>query len=148
MESNHYSPLKNTYNMIKTITNEQEIADTYRRDMATEAGIVSLSMEDFEELASRYRPALAVTVDEPLSLAEMIGKGLETAKSHVPQPAGIILSIAYKPGNDLLMEELQGMSDALDKCCGDEVNILWGAKESAELENGRGVSLYVFGKKD
>lgn len=134
--------------MIKTITDEKEITAAYRRSVATEAGIVSLSMEDFEELTSRCRPLLAVTVDEPLPLAELTEKGLEESLRHVPQPAGIILSIAYKPGNDLLMEELQGMSDALDKCCGEEVNILWGAKESAGLENGRGVSLYVFGKKD
>ena len=55
--------------MIKTITDEKEITAAYRRGVATEAGIVSLSMEDFEELTSRCRPLLAVTVEEPAARA-------------------------------------------------------------------------------
>lgn len=125
---------------------EREIHDFYIHDVAENPGIVNLDKKDYEVFSSRYRPLLLVAVDGDSTLTELLETALKEAERHVAEMAGVIVSMSYKPGCDILMEELSGMSDVFGKLSENDTEIVWGMKQSTDIENNRSVALFVFGQ--
>lgn len=133
--------------MTQVVTKEKEVAKTYFSDVCQKEWQVNLDWHDFERQAQAGRPAVAVRMDEPLPFSELMAKSVELAKQHIGGTlSGLIIASAYKKGEELMMLELDGMNAAFDSIISEEVNMLWGLRESEEIVNSRCVTVFAFEK--
>lgn len=134
--------------MVQVITKEWEIAKTYMVDVVSEAGNVSLDWDDFEVFARQSRPAVAVKVDEALGVAELTGKALEEVKNAVEgELFGVLVVIAYKNDQKLVMNELKEMNEALPFDADSDVEVMWGVTPTDDIANARCITVFAFEKQ-
>ena len=131
--------------MVQVITKEWEIAKTYMLDVVSKAGNVSLDWDDFEVFARQSRPAVAVKVDEPLSVTELTAKALEEVKNVVKgELFGVMVVIAYKNDQKLVMNELNEMNEALPFGDDSDVEVIWGVTPTDDIANARCITVFAF----
>ncbi len=131
--------------MVQVITKEWEIAKTYMLDVVSKVGGVSLDWDDFEVFARQSRPAVAVKVDEPLSVTELTAKALEEVKNVVKgELFGVMVVIAYKDDQKLVMNELNEMNEALPFGDDSDVEVIWGVTPTDDIANARCVAVFAF----
>ena len=131
--------------MIQIIRSEWEISKTYIFDVALRDGIINLDEQDFENMARKSKPAVAVKIDENLDVSELTEKAIRKAKENVKgKLVGIITVVSFKKGNDLMMDEMGGIN-ACFSCLADEgVDILWGLQQDDSITGSRCVTVFAF----
>ena len=131
--------------MIQIIRSEWEISKTYIFDVALRDGIINLDWQDFENIARKSKPAVAVKIDENLDVSELTEKAIRKAKENVNgKLVGIITVVSFKKGNELMMDEMGGIN-ACFSCLADEgVDILWGLQQDDSIASNRCVTVFAF----
>lgn len=131
--------------MIQTITKEWEITKTYIFDVALKDALINLDWNDFQTMARNHKVAMAVQCDEPLSIGEQMSKALEEmSKTKTGKLTGFIVTISFKPGKDLMMDELGSVSECFDRLGDENQEIIWGVQPNDSIENDRSVTIYAF----
>lgn len=134
--------------MVQVITKEWEIAKTYMVDVVSKAESVSLDWNDFEVFARQSRPAVAVKVDEALSVAELTAKALEVVKNTVEgELFGVMVVIACKNDQKLVMNELNEMIEVLSFGDDSDVEVMWGVTPTDDIANARCITVFAFEKQ-
>lgn len=133
--------------MVQVITREWEIAKTYIYEVALRDGMIRLDWNDFEMKAWKNKPAVAMKVDEPLSISEMTVKAIEEIKKNINYTlSSVIIIISYKKDQLLMMDELGGMNESLSRLAEEDVEITWGIQEADEITNPRSMTVFAFEK--
>ena len=134
--------------MVQVITKEWEIAKTLIVDVVSKAGSVSLDWNDFEVFARQSRPAVAVKVDEALSVAELTAKAFEVVKNTVEgELFGVMVVIACKNDQKLVMNELNEMIEVLSFGDDSDVEVMWGVTPTDDIANARCITVFAFEKQ-
>lgn len=137
--------IKKENNMVQVITKEWEITKAYIFEVVLRDGLIKLDWHDFEMQAKKNKPAVAVKVDEPLDIAELIGKAIDGVRKNVHENlAGVMLIVSFKKGKDLMVEELGGMNDSISCLAEENVDIMWGIQQVEEITNNRCVTIFAF----
>ena len=69
----------------------------------------------------------------------------EVVLQGISQPSSIIVSIFYKEGEEIMMEEMFGLCDGMNQIASEDVAIKWGISQNDSLENKRCVNVFIFG---
>ena len=95
----------------------------------------------------KSRPAVAVKVDEPLGISEMSVKAIDEIKKNINNTlSSVIIIISYKKDQPLMMDELGGMNECLNRLAEEDVEINWGVQETDEITNSRSMTVFAFEK--
>lgn len=133
--------------MTQVITREWEITKTYIFEVAMRDGLIHLDWYDFEMMAQGSRPAVAVKVDEPLSLSELTTKAIDEVKRNIKGTlSSVIIAISFKKDKAIMMEEMGGVNDCLSCLYDGDVDITWGVLRTEEITNNRCVTVFAFEK--
>lgn len=131
--------------MIQIIKSEWEIAKTYSLDVALRDGIINLDWQDFENMARKAKPAVAVKIDERHDVAELTEEAIRKAKENVMgKLAGIIAVVSFKRGNELMMDEIGTINECFSCLADEDVEILWGLQQDDSIANNRCVIVFAF----
>lgn len=133
--------------MIEVITREWEIAKTYIFDVALRAGLINLDWNDFELKARYGKPAVAVKIDEPLKISEMVARAIDEINERIKgELSSVMVVISFKEGEDIKMDELGAMNVCLERLADENVDIAWGVQKAEEISNRRCVTVFAFEK--
>lgn len=133
--------------MIKVITREWEVTKDYIFEIALRDGLIKLDWNDFEMKAQESRPALAVKVDEPLTISRMVEIAFEEIKKNFEGTLfSLMLIIFYKKDKELMMEEIGGLNDRLSHLAKKGVEISLGIQQNGQITNDRSITIYAFEK--
>lgn len=131
--------------MVQTITREWEIAKAYMYEVALHDGVISLDWDDFQTLAESHRPLTAIKIEGDESITDLVAKAMsEIKKQYSDSPSGIIVSISYKKGDEIMMDEMFGLSDSMDNIATENVEIKWGISQNDSLKNKRSICVFAF----
>lgn len=131
--------------MIRTITKEWLITKTYVYEVVLQDGMISLGWDDFQTMASNGRPIIAVSVDGDVTIGELASDAMAEIKKHCSgSPSGIIVSVSCKKVEEIMMDEMFGLSDSMDNIASENIEIKWGICQNDGLESKRCVSVYFF----
>lgn len=133
--------------MIQVIKQEWEITKTYIFDVVLRDGMIRLDWNDFEMRARENKPSVAVRVDEPLNISGLTEKAIDEMERNINGTLSIVMVVfSYKKDHELLMEELGGMNDTLERLANKNVDIIWGVQQTEEISNNRCITLFAFEK--
>lgn len=131
--------------MVQTITREWAIAKTYMYEVALHDGVISLDWDDFQTLAENHRPLMAVKIDGDAAVKELVAKAMnEIHRECSSSPSGLIVSISYKKGEEIMMDEMFGLSDSMDNIANKNVEIKWGISQNDSQKSKRCVWVFAF----
>lgn len=134
--------MENLKETVQVITNDREIEQDYRVNVAEIPGIIRTDMCDFYSLSGKHRPVMEIIVDS----SEQISAQLETAMSEIRKRgivriAAAILSIAFKPSSPLMMDELRSTNIFFEY---NKINIKRAVQENDNISNDRSITLFIF----
>lgn len=131
--------------MIQIKKEEWEITKMYIFDVALRDGIVNLDLQDFENKAREARPAVAVKVDEPLDVSGLTEKAIGIIKENVSGKLdSVMVVVSFKEGNELKMEDLDGMGACFLRLANENVDVVWGLQQADDITNDRQVTAFAF----
>ena len=131
--------------MVQTITREWAIAKTYMYEVALHDGVISLDWDDFQTLAENHRPLMAIKIDGDAAVKELVAKAMnEIHRECSSSPSGLIVSISYKKGEEIMMDEMFGLSDSMDNIANENVEIKWGISQNDSQTSKRCVWVFAF----
>ena len=131
--------------MVQTITREWEIAKAYMYEVALHDGVISLDWDDFQTLAENHRPLMAIKIDGDAAVKELVAKAMnEIHRECSSSPSGLIVSISYKKGEEIMMDEMFGLSDSMDNIANENVEIKWGISQNDSQKSKRCVWVFAF----
>lgn len=131
--------------MVQTITREWAIAKTYMYEVALHDGVISLDWDDFQTLAENHRPLMAIKIDGDAAVKELVAKTMnEIHRECSSSPSGLIVSISYKKGEEIMMDEMFGLSDSMDNIANENVEIKWGISQNDSQKSKRCVWVFAF----
>lgn len=131
--------------MVKTITREWEITKTYMYEVALRDGVISLDWDDFQTLAEIHRPLMAIKIEDDESVTDLVARAMSEIKEQYSDSlSGIIVSISYKKGDEIMMDEMFGLSDSMDNIATKNVEIKWGISQNDGLKSKRSVCVFAF----
>lgn len=132
--------------MVQVIKREWEIAKTYAHEVVMRNNLVSLDWTVFETQAGEGRPSVAVKADDLMAVRQLIRTAAEEIMRNINGTlTGVIIVIAFRGDNTLMMEEIGGIRDSCD-CFNDDVNVVWGIQQVDGLANDRMVTIFAFEK--
>ena len=100
--------------MIQVITREWQITKAYIDDIALHSGLINLDWDDFKAFAENHRPVVAIRNEDNASVTELTDNAMaEIRKRCSNKLSNIIVSISYKEGEELMMDEMEWISDCL-----------------------------------
>lgn len=131
--------------MVQTITREWAIAKTYMYEVALHDGVISLDWDNFQTLAENHRPLMAIKIDGDAAVKELVAKAMnEIHRECSSSPSGLIVSISYKKGEEIMMDEMFGLSDSMDNIANENVEIKWGISQNDSQKSKRCVWVFAF----
>lgn len=131
--------------MVQTITREWEIAKTYMYEVALHDGVISLDWDDFQTLAENHRPLMAIKIDGDAAVKELVAKAMnEIHREYSSCSSGLIVSISYKKGEEIMMDEMFDLSDSMDNIANENVEIKWGINQNDSQKSKRCVWVFAF----
>lgn len=134
--------------MVQVLTREWEMSKMFIYDVALKDGIIRLEWDDFEKSASVSRPVVAVKVDEPHDVSTLTNLAIDEVERHMKgKLSNLIVVILFKNGQDLMMEELNGMGENLARLVDDNVSTRWGVQQVEDITNDRCMMLFAFEKQ-
>lgn len=127
------------------MTREWEITKTYLYEVAFHDGVISLGWDDFQTIAENHRPLMAIKTDGDCAVKELVAKAMnEINRQCSTSPAGIIVSISYRKDEEIMMDEMFGLSDGMDSIATENVEIKWGISQNDSLKSKRCVWVFAF----
>ena len=133
--------------MVQIITREWEITKTYIYEVVLRDGMIKLDWNDFEMKAWKNKPAVAVKVDESLSVSELTEKAIGEMKKYIKGAlSSVMVIVSYQKDQHLMMDELGGMNDSLSRLAEEDVEIVWRVQETDDMANPRSVTVFAFEK--
>lgn len=131
--------------MVQTITREWEIAKAYMYEVALHDGVISLDWDDFQALAENLRPLMAIKIDGDVAVKELVAKAMDEINRQCSgSPSGLIVSISYKKDEEIMMDEMFGLSDSMDNVATENVEIKWGISQHDSQKSKRCVWVFAF----
>lgn len=128
--------------IVRVITDKQEIEKDYSVNVAHVQGFIHLDMDDLYTFANKYNLAMEIVVDSPASVSDQIKTAVSEIKKHgIVKVSAMILSISYKPSSPMVMGELRCPDDLIDY---KETEFKRGIQENDNIFNYRSISLFVF----
>ena len=133
--------------MVQVITREWEIAKTYMFEVALRDGMISLDWNDFEMKARQNKPAVAVKVDEPLTVSELTAKAVDEVKKNMKGTLSCVMVVlSFRKDYELMMYELGGMNDCFSALADEEVDVVWGIQQAEDITNNCCMTIFAFEK--
>lgn len=133
--------------MIQTITKEWEITQTYIFDVVMRDGLIKLDWDDFRNFAETHRPKIAVKVEEDLPISGLVECAMrEIEKYCLGRLASFIVSISYKRDDEIMMDEINGLSESLASIADKDIEIKWGLSPNDNVKYRRSLCIFVFEK--
>lgn len=131
--------------MIKTIAREWEIAKEYISNVSMREGLIHLDWRDFESIADKHRPVLAVKVDDDGTIGELTAMGLKEIGRHLPgKVSGLIVAVSFRSDDEITMDEVNCLNDCFDTLLADDMEFKWGVSPVDNLGTKRSVTLFLF----
>lgn len=131
--------------MIQVITREWQITKTYIYDVALLSGLINLDWDDFKVFAGSHRPVVAVRNEGACSVKELTEQTMSEIRKHCSNKlSNIIVSISYKEGEELMMDEMEEVSDCLTMLANENIGIKWGISQNDTLKCKRCISVFAF----
>lgn len=81
--------------------------------------------------------------DQPVS-AQMEAAMEEIKQQGITMVSAIIMSVSFNSSYPLSMAEDGSVRDCLNNLMKQDVEVIWGIQESADISNQRSISLFVF----
>ena len=107
--------------------------------------MINLDLNDFRKFADKYKLVMQITVDARISVSAQIETAMEEIrKQETTVMSAIILSVSFNPSYPFMMEELEDMADCLNNLTKQDIEVIWGIQERANILNQCSVSLFVF----
>mgnify|MGYP002625050895 FL=1 len=132
--------------MVQTITKEWQITKMYIYEVVLRDGVISLDWDDFETFAEKNRPMVAIRNEGDIPVKELVKEAMDKVQKYCStKPSSIIISISYKKGDEIKMDEMFGLSDSMDEITSENVEIKWGISQGESLESKRSVCIFIFG---
>lgn len=102
--------------MVQTITKEWQITKMYIYEVVLRDGVISLDWDDFETFAEKHRPKVAIRNEGDAPVKELVKEAMDKVQRTCSgKPSGIIISISYKKGDEIKMDEMFGLSDSMER---------------------------------
>ena len=131
--------------LIRVIKDEQEITKDYFINVAQVKGLINLDLNDFRKFADKYKLVMQITVDARISVSAQIETAMEEIRKHgITVVSAIILSVSFNSSYSLMMKELESVLDCLNNLTKQNIEVIWGIQERANILNQCSVSLFVF----
>lgn len=131
--------------MVQIIKKEWQITKMYIYEVVLQEGIINLDWNDFRSFAEEHPPLIAVKNEGDAPVSQLVDKAMsEARKQGVSQPSSIIVSIFYKEGEEIMMEEMFGLCDGMNHIASEDVAIKWGISQNDSLESKRSVNVFIF----
>lgn len=131
--------------MIQTITREWEITKVYIYEVAQHDGLISLDWDDFQTLAENHRPLMAIKTEGDDTVTNLVAKAMsEINKQYSDGPSGIIVSISFKKGEEITMDEMFGLNDIMNDISTENMEFKWGISQNDDLKSKRSVCIFAF----
>ena len=131
--------------MVQIFTKEWQIAKTYIYEVASHHGMINLDWNDFRSFAEKHRPLVAVRNEGDASVKELLEKALVEVRVHSADNfSKIILSLSYKEGEGLNMDDMSAVNDCLDEFITRDMEIKWGFNQYDSLESKHCVCVFAF----
>ena len=131
--------------LIRVIKDEQEITKDYFINVAQAKGLINLDLNDFRKFADKHKLIMEIIVDAHIPVSTQMGTAMnEIRKQGITMVSAIILSVSFNPSYPFMMEELEGMADCLNNLTKQDIEVIWGIQERANILNQCSVSLFVF----
>ena len=133
--------------MVQIITREWEITKTFIFEVVMQEGVMKIDWNDFESNAQRSKPAVAVKVDEPLGISEMMDMAFEEMMKNLTGTlTSVMIIISYRQDQNIMMAELGGMNESFSRLSEEEVEIVWCIQEADDITNSRSITVFAFEK--
>ena len=88
---------------------------------------------------------MQITVDARISVSAQIETAMEEIRKHgITVVSAIILSVSFNSSYSLMMKELESVLDCLNNLTKQNIEVIWGIQERANILNQCSVSLFVF----
>lgn len=131
--------------MIQVQTKEWQITKTFIYNVALVSGLINLDWDDFKTIAEIHRPVVVVRNEGNTSVKELIEKAMIEIRKHCSNSiSSIIVSISYKEGEVLMMDEMERVSDCLTMFANENIEIKWGISPIKLLKNKRCIFVFAF----
>lgn len=133
--------------MVQLFTHEWQIAKSYIYDVVLHHGMINLDWRDFEYFAENYHPLFAVRNEGDASIKELLDRILEEVRVHgADNFSKIIISLSFKEGEGIDMEEMSAVNDFIDAFMtrDRDMEIKWGVNQYDSLESKHCVSVFAF----
>lgn len=131
--------------MMTIIKQEWEITKTFIFDVALRDGLIKIDWSDFERMAKKYKPFMAVKVDVPAPLSELIENALEAIHKEINAGLScIMMVISYKKDNEIMIDEMGKLNGCFSRLADNDVDIVWGIQQADDIENNRCVTIFAF----
>ena len=128
--------------IVKVITDKQEIEKNYSINVAQEQGFIHLDMDDFYAFANKYKLVMENSCRfSGISIGSNKNGSFRDKKHSIGKVSSMILSISYKPSSPLVMGELRCPDDLIGY---KEIEFKRGVQENDNIFNYRSISLFVF----
>ena len=133
--------------MVQIITREWEITKTFIFEVVMQEGVMKIDWNDFESNAQYSKPAVAVKVDEPLGISEMIDMAFEEMMKNLTGTlTSVMIIISYRLDQNIMMSELGGLNESFSRLSEEEVEIVWCIQEADDITNSRSITVFAFEK--
>ena len=110
-------------------------------------GVMKIDWNDFESNAQHSKPAVAVKVDEPLGISEMMDMAFEEMMKNLTGTlTSVMIIISYRHDQNIMMAELGGMNKSFSRLSEEEVEIVWCIQEADDITNSRSITVFAFEK--
>ena len=133
--------------MVQIITREWEITKNFIFEVVMKEGLMKIDLNDFENTTKHSKPAVAVKVDEPLGISEMMDMAFEEMMKNLTGTlTSVIIIISYRLDQNIMMAELGGMNKSFSRLSEEEVEIVWCIQEADDITNSRSITVFAFEK--
>ncbi len=135
--------------MVEQFIKEWEITGEYINTVASQKGLINLDWNDFVCMAKNHAPISLLNISEENTLPHIVSKGVEILfRDSNINIEGIILVMELPKAGEIMMSELQEISEGISERMSDNATIIWGIQENERLSQSlRTIKFFVFGNR-
>lgn len=131
--------------LIRVIKNIEEITKDYFIHETQTRGLINLDMNDFRKFADKHKLVMEIIVDARIPVSAQMEAAMEEIKQQgITMVSAIIMSVSFNSSYPLSMAEYGSVRDCLNNLMKQDVEVIWGIQERADISNQRSISLFVF----
>ncbi len=135
--------------MVEQVIKEWEITGEYINTVVSQKGLINLDWNDFVCMAKKHAPISLLNISEENTLPNIVRNGLEILfRDSDISIGGIILVMELPKAGEIMMTELQEISEGISERLSDSATMIWGIQENERLSHPlRTVKFFVFGNR-